>query len=555
MKTKLAILVGAALLAMAGLGCERLPMLPTGTPSTTATSRDTVTPLPPTATSTPTLAPTPLPPTATPTSSPTVSPPTVTPPPTALPTDTPTPDWVDLEAQCAALASLDCAEVELLSTAPFYEILATVDLSQPAIEGKQRLRYWNRSTQPLPEIYFRLYPNDATYGGSLRVTSALADGAPVTPHLSAGDTVLSLPLPRPLPPGASVDLELAFHTTVPRDSQVHYQIFTYSREMAALSNFYPALAVYDDEGWDLDPILPQGDAAYTEIAFHQVALIVPVGTVLATSGTEVGRWDNGDGTATHVLVSGPGRDFGLALSGRYEMATRMAGEVAVRSFYLPEDEAAGLKLLGHAADALEILARRFGPYPYNEFDVVQSPIGAGGMELPGMTLIQAEQYGRADGYDEFLVAHEVAHQWWYNLVGNDPQEHAWVDEGLTNYSAIVYFEDLQGRSQEGGTLDWYLRDPYGRLEADQDLPANLPVDAYVDPIYYRIVYAKAGLFFHELRQRLGDAAFFRLLREYADENRYGIVTSEQVLDFWTSRADVDVGDLVERWITTRPPRP
>jgi len=541
MTTKAALFVGAALLAAAVWSCQPQP----STLTPTATSSTTATPLPPPATAT--HSPTPLPPTATRTLSPTPEPPTATP---SL-TPTPTPDWVDLAGQCAALTVAGCADVERLARAPFYEITARVNLAppQPVIDGQQRVRYWNRSDQPMPVIYFRLYPNDATYGGTLEVTSVRVDGALVAPRLSVGDTVLAVPLPQPLPPGGQVDLTLEFRTTVPLDSEIHYQIFTYTREMAALANFYPALAVYDGEGWDLDPILPQGDVAYVEAAFHRLTLTAPGGVVVAASGTEVARQGHADGTVTYTLVSGPSRDLGLALSPRYQVATQMAGEVAVRSFYLPEDEEAGRKLLGHAADALAIYERRFGPYPYNEFDVVESPIGAGGMELPGMTLIQDEQYGRTDGYDEFLVAHEVAHQWWYNLVGNDPQEHAWVDEGLTNYSAIVYFEDREGRSQEGRTLSWYLRDPYGRLEPEQDLPANLLVDAYVDPIYYRVVYAKAGLFFHELRQRLGDEAYFRLLRQYVAENRYGIVTSPQVLDYWISQAGVDVTDLVERWIT------
>jgi aminopeptidase N len=404
---------------------------------------------------------------------------------------------------------------------------------------------------PLNAIYFRLYANASTYGGTLTVSDVEVNDQPVPTRILESDTVLALALPQPLPPDNVAVIDMGFRTLVPRDSQVHYQIFNYEKGIGAFSNFYPTLAVYDQQGWDIDPILTQGDSTYCAISFYEVNLTAPSDTKLVTSGTQIDHASNGDGTAMWRFVTGPIRDFGLAVSTAYEMAEQELGPIRVRSFYLPQDQAGGKKLLEHARDALEAYQQQLGPYPYNEFDVAEAPIGAGGMELPGMTLIQIDHYDRTDGYDEFVVAHEVAHQWWYNLVGNDQQEAPWIDEGLTNYCAVIYYEETYQQQEGEQWLTWYLRDPYNRaVDAGLDKPAVLPVSAYDGVVYYRIVYAKAGLFYHALRQRLGDAQFFRLLGEYLEIYKYDRVTTDEVLDFWRQRANQDISDLIERWLLT-----
>lgn len=469
--------------------------------------------------------------------------------PTTTPTSTPT--WLPLDLQCRATLAEICQDVEKLCVPAYYDIKARIDLSdsQLTISGQEQVLFENTEGEILREIYFRLYPNAPAYNGTLVVRQVSLANQPVKPALSVQDTVLRLDLPIPLLPGQSVQVAMSFHTAVPTDSQTHYQIFNYASGMAVLSNFYPQLAVYDERGWNIEPISMQGDAVYSDIAFYRVQLTAPKEMVLVTSGSLVAQTPDLADTVTRTFVSGPARDFGLLASSRYQMSKAMVGETEVRSFYLPEDAEGGEAILDYACHALRIYQARFGPYPYIEFDVVEAPIAAGGMEMPGLIMIQSNHYTHTDGYDEFVVAHEVAHQWWYNLVGNDQPNEPWVDEALTNYTAILYYEDRYGPSKAAQALQWYLRDPYQRVvDATADMPANLPADAYEDPLYYRIVYAKAGLFYHALRQRLGDAEFFSLLRDYLATYRYRNVSSSEVLAFWSERASKDIHDLIVRWI-------
>ena len=443
-------------------------------------------------------------------------------------------------------------DVDRLPFAPFYDLEAYVNLSakEPMVTGTARLLYWNSAKTPLSEIYLRLYPNTHAYNASMAIERVLLNGISIAPGLSVGNTVLRLKLDKPLLPGEGAAIEIAFLTGIPRDSQQGYRMLNYASGVLVLNNFYPMFAVYDSKGWRIDPISDQGDAVYSEVSFYQVRLTAPANMVPATSGCEIERRANGDGTATWAFVSGPAREFSVLLSAEYRVAQATVGGVTVRSFYLPKDESGGKAILGYACDALATYQQHFGLYPYTELDMVEAPVGAGGVESPGLIMMKDEYYSLERGYAEFLVAHEVAHQWWYGLVGADQPGEPWIDEALANYTAMIYYQELRGPEQADQALRWYLRDPYQRaVDNGRDMPANLPAAAYPDPSYYEIVYAKGGLFYHELRQRLGDARFFAILQECAQRYRYGVVTGEELLDFWRSRAGQDIGDLIQRWIT------
>ena len=420
---------------------------------------------------------------------------------------------------------------------------------EPTVKGTARLVYWNNWAAPLSEIYLRLYPNTHAYNAAMAIEHVLVNGKSIAPELSVGDTALRLKLDSPLLPGEMTAIEIAFLTRVPKDSQQSYRMLNYASGVLVLNNFYPMFAVYDNKGWDTEPISDQGDAVYSEVSFYQVRLTCPADMVLATSGSEIDRKTNSDGTATWAFVSGPVRDFSVLMSAEYQVARATVGGTTVRSFYLPKDEVGGKAILEYACTALAIYQRLFGLYPYAELDMVQAPVGAGGVEAPGLVMVKDEHYTLEHGYAEFIVAHEVAHQWWYGLVGNDQPDEPWIDESLTNYTAMVYYQELRSREYADQILRWYLRDPYQRaIDGKHDMPVNLPAAAYPNPIYYEIVYAKGALFYHELRQRLGDAAFFAILREYSSKHRYGLVTGQQFLDFWRSRAGQDINDLIQRWI-------
>lgn len=121
---------------------------------------------------------------------------------------------------------------------------------------------------------------------------------------------------------------------------------------------------------------------------------------------------------------------------------------------------------------------------------------------------------------DFVVAHEVAHQWWSSLVGSDPRKHPYVDEGMASYSAVMYFEELFGKQKGRHMLDSQVRMNYQmmRLFGGKDRPVETPVSQYASMIDYAgIVYGKAPLYHHAIRELIGPRAWLEACREYAQK--------------------------------------
>ena len=153
------------------------------------------------------------------------------------------------------------------------------------------------------------------------------------------------------------------------------------------------------------------------------------------------------------------------------------------------------------------------------------------MEYPQSFLLGVQLYDRYRDQLEIRAVHEVAHQWWYQLVHNDPVNQPWVDEGLAEYSSRIYYEAVHG----AGAADilesrrWQIVVD-GLINREEDAALNQPVMAFADSVQYEgVVYAKGALFFSTIRRSLGERAFKQFLENYLANNQYGIVTPQTLL--------------------------
>jgi len=134
-------------------------------------------------------------------------------------------------------------------------------------------------------------------------------------------------------------------------------------------------------------------------------------------------------------------------------------------------------------------------------------------------------------------------------VGNDQVDEPWLDEALTQYSTLLYFEDRYGAELAAELLEQVFRQPYEELvESGRDAPVGLPVAAYSGEDYGPVVYRKGPLYFHALRQEVGDENLWAILQMYFTLSRYDIATPED----WLAAVEAVTGDehraLYERWI-------
>jgi aminopeptidase N len=371
------------------------------------------------------------------------------------------------------------------------------------------------------------------------------------------NTALRVPLTKPLAPGASVDVHLDFTVTIPRNSKQHYADFTADDNAVTMPSVYPLIPAYDAQGWHIEVPPPYGDLVYADVSLYAVTMTVPATMTVIASGSTIDTRDNGNGTTTWWMVGAPMRDFDLNVTDRLQKVSAVVGETTVNSYYEAADAEGGRNTLKYATDALRVFQDRFGAYPYRELDVIETSTTAGGIEYPGVVVIGRNLYSnpRQRDFFEFATAHEVSHQWWYGMVGNDQVNAPWVDESLAQYSTLIYYEDARGASAAQTILKNVFLDVYHHAKSTgRDAAVNQPVSAFNEPDYGAIVYGKGPLFYDALRKKMGNALFFKFLRMYFEQNRYRIATPEDILKVAEITCGCKLHDEYLQWILSPAPQ-
>lgn len=466
----------------------------------------------------------------------------------------------DFADQASALRDPYGSIISELGSLPRYEINLRVDYAGLSFTGSARIDYTNNEDRPLEQIYLRTLPNGGkSYGsGSLSVSLVEINAESMNYDLSLSDTALRVPLVEPLGVGEQLTIAIQFEGRVPEDfggseTPSGYGIYNYSDGVLALSGWYPILAVYDEDGWNLDPVSAIGDSVYSDMAYYAVTVHLDADLILASTGEEVDRAVDGE-LAEARLISGPVRDFFLIMSPDYMVSSRAVDGVTVNSYYLPGHEEGGEAALEITSESLRIYNRRFGEYPYTELDVVDGPMrNALGVEYPAIFMVASQLYpDPSDPSFIIATAHEVAHQWWYNVVGNDVFEEPWLDEALTTYSSGVYSQEAIGQDWYQGLVDFWQANYDQLLAEGRDDQVTGSLDYYEAPArrgsYGGVVYTKGALFFLELRDEIGDAAFFSALQSYYQNYRFDIAEGQDLLNAFESAAGRQLDDFYERWL-------
>jgi hypothetical protein len=472
--------------------------------------------------------------------------PTETPPPLPDLFETP---WDDRSLFKSGLIASQQTVLEELEGASIYHIELNIADSLHALTGREDVKYTNTETSGLNEVQFRLFPN--ILGGTLDVSNLVVDGNPVTEDLQLNDSLLVVPLASPLEPGQSVVIGMDFMVDVPQDVETNYGMFSYFKDVLALAHAYPMIAVYDEEGWNAEIPVQQGDITYVDMSFYLLKISAPGDVVVVPTGRVIERAVVGDTQYLHV-ANGPARDFQLTASPKYVEVSETFGEVTVRSYAFEEMEQGSAAALGIAVDSLELFNSKYPPYPYTELDIVATPTLAGGIEYPGLIVVNSQLYAVEPGdpgtrqFLEGVVAHEVAHQWFYNLVGDDQLDDPWLDEALAQYLTYEYFTDQYGPGGEAG----FRASLEGRWERVEfaDIPIGLPVAEYNETEYGAIVYGRGPLFFIALRDEIGQQAFDAFLMDYTEQLSWGIATPEFLQSLAEQHCACDLDALFDEWV-------
>lgn len=469
-----------------------------------------------------------------------------------------------------------------------YTIHVRLDTKNQSLIGTEKISYTNNSPDTLHKVCLHLYPNafkskhtallrdyarmynrtffdlPEKYRGHLDISDVTVDGASATPIIE--ETVAAIDLPGPLVPGASLDISLRFVEKIRR----HLERAGYDGEQYDLAQWYPKLAVYDDDGFHAEAL--RDGEYYGEFGTFDVSIEVPSHFVVAATGVlvegDAGWTLNSPGARAQRKAAVGGEtqyktvrfraedvhDFAWNASPRFAVQDTTWNGVEIRSFFNSENSEWKDSTLAQGVRAIRCLSDRVGMYPYPQLSIVQGLMG-GGMEYPMLVM---------DGSaSESLVLHEVGHNWFYGALANDERAEAWLDEGPATYFERTCRERLHGPYGNKREWNWYQRltPQYTLAGRDRRTVAELVRMDYDERVatpayafkhdYSAMVYEKASLMFDALRYLVGGDAFERIVQEYYDRWKFKHVDEARFRAVCEEISGKDLDWFFEAWLHTR----
>ncbi|WP_441248033.1 M1 family aminopeptidase [Kitasatospora sp. McL0602] len=387
---------------------------------------------------------------------------------------------------------------------PAYTVNLTSDATGGVWNGHESVSFSNASPTPLTEVYLRLWDN---WHGSCPTTpitvSKVTGGTPAA--LSVACTALKITLPAPLNQGQSGTVAFDLGITVPSGADR----FGRDGSFNFIGNALPVLAVRDGSGWHLDPYTNNGESFYSLISDFDVTLDHPTGVLVPATGTSVDSPGTSGRTVTRATAAKV-RDFAWAAGPFSKISGTSSSGVAVNIYSVSGISAANSQsMLTTAKSAIDAHAQRFGAYPYGEIDaVIDNNFWFGGMEYPGFVL---------DLVSTTALTHELGHQYYYGIVGDDEYNSPWLDEAFTDYAT-----DLALGSTGSGcwnSVSW--------ASTAEKITNSMAYWDANSSRYSTVVYGYGKCALHDLQRLLGDTAMAKLMHDYTQAHWYGVSTTAE----------------------------
>jgi hypothetical protein len=440
------------------------------------------------------------------------------------PTDTPLPT---LEFTATPLAS---PTAPIPSARTQYTLYALLDYSGHEMAVDETIRYTNQAGVALGEMVMAVEPN---LRGGFSIENIMLDGNPLTYDLNGQRLTVSLP--QGLAPGAQIMLSMRFRLSIPAKIKEHP--YGYDVDQVNLTDWYPFVVPYSN-GWLLhDPTSLGEHLAYDASDFEVNIRTTQTGVVIAASGLADPE-PNGEWTRYHLTGA---RTFAFSASDQFLVYDATAGAAQIRSYYYPGYETEGAAILNAATRAVGLFEAKFGTYPYGSLSIVQADLNDG-QEYDGLIFLATKFYNEYDGSARSnLVAigvHEMAHQWWFGLVGNDQAMEPWLDEALAVYSEAIFYKYIYPNSADwwwNFRVNWFGPSGY----VDTTIYESPSFRAYVNAAYLN-----GANFLEALNYRMGDDDFYRFLQDYTSRYGRGRATAYDFFAVARQNTTADISDLI-----------
>ncbi len=460
-----------------------------------------------------------------------------------------------------------------------YTIDVTLNDVKHTLDGFIKMEYVNNSPDTLQYIWLHVWPNafkndrtafsdqllengrtDFYFSGNEkrgyinRLNFRVNNNAAATEDHSEHQDIIKLILPSPLLPNSNCKIETPFQIKLP-------EIFSrggHTGQAYQITQWYPKPAVYDSKGWHTMPYLDEGEF-YSEFGNYKVQITLPENYAVAATGNLQEHiekeWllsrktftrtlpEKKAGDKKVVVPSAPSssaktktlhyfqnnvHDFAWFASKEFTVKNDTlqlpSGKtIDVYAYYYSQNEAVWRNSTQLVKQAILTKSKWLGEYPYDVATVVEDERGDGGMEYPTITFLSS---GGTEKMLDFVINHEVGHNWFYGILASNERQHPWMDEGMNTFYDNRYMRQQYGSASLEATdskavfikkrmpddiMQTFL---HSVITVKKDQPIETPSEKFNSTNYNAVAYIKAGNWMTLLEKELGRELFDSCMKAY-----------------------------------------
>jgi len=454
-----------------------------------------------------------------------------------------------------------------------YKIEVRLQVADNTLDGMETIKYINHSPDTLTYLWVHLWPN-AFKNDKTAFSDQLLNNGDTRFYFSTPEQkgyinrldfringlaiqtedhpehidIVKIILPKPLFPGDSTFVTTPFHVKLPQN----FSRGGYNEKTFQITQWYPKIATYDDEGWHPLPYLDQGEF-YNDFGNYDVKITAPANFIIAATGNPLQKikeniifpttkpkktiqtkpkqrnW-NTIPLKTYTYRQENVTDFAWFADTTFSVLTdsvQLPSKrwVKLQSYFHFQSFPIWENSIQYIKNAILYHSQWIGEYPYDVVTVVEGEQGfQGGMEYPTITILT----GAASSKDlDLLIFHEVGHNWMQGILSSNERKHPWMDEGMNTYyenryQALRYPDNKKLKGIEGLIGDSRFSELLASNQAatHTDYPIDSPSDEFTATNYGSMVYTKAAAWMKYLESSIGIDSFDKAMKSYYSQWKF-----------------------------------
>lgn len=448
----------------------------------------------------------------------------------------------------------------------YYKQTLAFNYEEMRLDGKEIVGFYNYTDNVLTKAYLHLYANAFREGAKAKVVSVANEvkaypngksyGNITIESVSLGkqsleyviggedENILIVDFGKELYPDDLIEFEVGFSVKL---ANINHRL-GYGENTINLCNYYPIMCVYENGDYVTDLYHYNGDPFYSKVANYNVEISYSKNLTLASSGEQ--ELKTSGEFCTAKIMANKVRDFAMVLSEKYTTVCDSYKDVSINYYYY--DDKTPTTTMEIIKDVLK-MNERYGEYPYKTLSVCEANFVHGGMEYPNLVLISDDLI---DG-DTFanVVVHELCHQWWYGVVGNNQYIYGFLDEGLTDFNTALFYDEYPEYNHTSEEIFANASSMYSNFEkVYKDVVADFSsgmirrLDEFAtENEYVYLTYVKGMLMFSNLNDMLGERTMTKCLKYYFECNKFKEATPDSLVTAFNKASGKNLTSFFDSW--------